>query len=95
MALSWTHSPAVAAGRSIPDDPTAIDALALEATPAFERLAHRIRSEYHEMPGLNVTREQARCLWALDPEVCDRLLAHLVRTGFLVRTTQHTYVRAS
>jgi hypothetical protein len=62
---------------------------------AFEQLAQRVRSEYREMPGLNVTREQARCLWALEPETCDRLLAYLVQTGFLARTVQNTYVRAT
>jgi hypothetical protein len=71
------------------------DAGPLDATSAFEQLAQRIRSEYREMPGLNVTRDQARCLWALDPDECDRLLAHLVGSGFLARTAQNTYVRAS
>ena len=47
------------------------------------------------MPGLNVTREQARCLWGLDAEMCDRLLAHLVRSGFLARSAQNTFVRAA
>jgi Fic family protein len=79
MALSWTPSPP----------------LSSPATLSFEQLAQRVRSEYREMPGLNVTRDQARCLWALEPETCDRLLAHLVRSGFLVRTSQNTYVRAT
>ena len=64
-------------------------------TLSFDQLAQRVRSEYREMPGLNVTRDQARCLWALEPEMCDRLLAHLVGSGFLVRTSQNTYVRAT
>jgi hypothetical protein len=45
------------------------------------------------IPGLNLTREQARCLWAIDGPLCDRLLAHLVDTGFLARTPRATYVR--
>lgn len=94
MALSWTGPPGTASGPTMPGAPGSVDTLTLEATPSFEQLAQRIRSEYREMPGLNVTRDQARCLWALDPDVCDRLLAHLVRTGFLARTAQHTYVRA-
>lgn len=63
------------------------------AMPAgFEQLAQRVRAEYLEMPGLNLTRDQARCLWAVDGPLCDRLLAHLVETGFLERTSHATYV---
>ena len=99
MALSWTgpsgttSSPALPGAASL--DALPPDARPLEVTPAFEQLAQRIRSEYREMPGLNVTRDQARCLWALDSDECDRVLAHLVRSGFLARTAQNTYVRAS
>jgi hypothetical protein len=60
--------------------------------PDFERLAQRVRAEYLEMPGLNLTRDQAKCLWAVDAPVCDRLLAYLVDTGFLERTQKATYV---
>jgi Fic family protein len=59
----------------------------------FEQVAQRVRSEYLEMPGLNLTKDQARCLWGIDAPTCDRLLAHLVETGFLVRTSHATYVR--
>lgn len=98
MALSWTGPPGTTSGSAPPGsslDRLALDAGPLDVAPAFEQLAQRIRSEYLEMPGLNVTRDQARCLWALDSDVCDRLLAHLVRSGFLARTAQNTYVRAS
>jgi hypothetical protein len=44
------------------------------------------------MPGLNLTRDQAKCLWAVDGLLCDRLLAYLVETGFLERTHKATYV---
>lgn len=99
MALSWTGPPGTTS-RSARIGSASLDRLPLDTgasdmTPAFEQLAQRIRSEYREMPGLNVTRDQARCLWALDPDVCDRLLAHLIRSGFLARTAQNTYVRAS
>jgi hypothetical protein len=62
--------------------------------PAIELVVQRVRAEYREMPGLNLTREQARCLWGLDLECCDQVLAHLVETGFLSRTRDDTYVRA-
>lgn len=63
-------------------------------TPAFERIVQRVRAEYLEMPGLKLTREQARCLWGLDEETCDQLLAYLVEAGFLVCTRNDSYVRA-
>ena len=94
MALSWTGPPRTTSGATVPGAPS-LDTLPFDVTPAFEQLAQRIRSEYREMPGLNVTRDQARCLWALDADECDRLLAHLVRSGFLARTAQNTYVRVS
>ncbi|MCC7241113.1 MAG: hypothetical protein IT180_04245 [Acidobacteria bacterium] len=46
------------------------------------------------MPGLCLTRDQARCLWGLDVGVCDQVLRHLVDTGFLSFTPHATYVRA-
>jgi hypothetical protein len=64
------------------------------AAPAFEHLADRVRAEYREMPGLNLTRDQACCLWGLERELCDRVLLHLVNSGFLTRTGHATYVRA-
>ena len=62
--------------------------------PSLEKIAQRVRAEYLEMPGLNLTREQARCLWGLDAETCDQLLAHLVESRFLVCTRHDTYMRA-
>jgi hypothetical protein len=98
MAVSWTRPPGPAdTGPSIANTHATLvsEGLPMEIGTVFEQLAHRVRSEYKEMPGLNVTRDQARCLWALEPETCDRLLDHLVRTGFLIRTLQNTYVRAT
>jgi hypothetical protein len=54
----------------------------------------RIRGEYREMPGLKLTAPQARRLWGLDAPICDRLLATLVRAGYLRRTTDGSYVRS-
>src|SRR6187455_2620592 len=44
------------------------------SVPSLETIAQRVRAEYLEMPGLNLTREQARCLWALDADTCDQVL---------------------
>jgi len=54
----------------------------------------RIRAEYLEAPGLNLTRPQARRLWGLDAATCDRALNALVEARFLRLTASGTYVLA-
>jgi len=54
----------------------------------------RIRAEYREFPGLQLTAPQARRLWNLDPATCDGLLAALVDVHFLRRTRTGAYARA-
>jgi hypothetical protein len=58
-----------------------------------ERLLHRIRSEFLEMPGLSLTRSQAGRLWGLDEHTCVAVLEHLVELKFLRRVGITTYVR--
>lgn len=53
-----------------------------------------IRAEYHEIPGLHLTKPQVQRLWGLDPKLCDVLLAALVERRFLRRTASGGYVRA-
>ena len=48
-----------------------------------DRLTRLVHAEFREMPGLRLTSQQARRLWALDGETCDVLLTTLVETGFL------------
>ena len=45
-----------------------------------------IRAEYLEMPGLQLTAPQARCLFGLDSETWDAALAALLDAKFLTRT---------
>ena len=52
-----------------------------------------IRLEYAENPELDLTFWQARHLWRLSDELCERALAGLVRSGFLIRTSQGGYAR--
>ena len=52
--------------------------------PAASRA--RIKGEYHEMPGLNVTACQAERLWELDSTTCAFVLTTLIDRGFLRRT---------
>jgi hypothetical protein len=54
-----------------------------------------MRSEFDEMPGLRLTAEQARRLWAIEPRVCTRALAQLVDLGYLEVSASGQYVRPS
>ena len=58
-----------------------------------DQLAHRIQSEYLEMPGLRLTHEQAQRLWALDNETCTAILEALVEIKFLVCGSDGRYKR--
>ena len=53
----------------------------------------RARSEFLEMPGLQLTARQAQRLWALDGEICSAILAHLTASGFLGQTADGSFVR--
>jgi hypothetical protein len=55
---------------------------------------HLIRSEYLEIPGLNLTRQQVQRLWSLDAATCDALLDALLAGKFLKLTDHGAYVRA-
>jgi hypothetical protein len=52
-----------------------------------------MRAEYLEMPGLALSKPQARRLWGLDGDTCDLLLDELVNAHFLRKTPQNRYVR--
>jgi hypothetical protein len=45
------------------------------------------------MPGLRLTRQQARRLWRLDETACDAVLGALVDARFLARTRDGAFVR--
>jgi hypothetical protein len=61
----------------------------------FAELLCRIRAEYLEMPGLRLTAPQARCLFGLDAETGDAVLAALVDTKFLSQTHNGMFAMAS
>ena len=48
-----------------------------------EDLVRRVCGEFVEMPCLRLTRAQAQRLFALRRDVCDRVLAQLIRDGML------------
>ena len=55
--------------------------------------ATRVRDEFAALPGLSLTAEQARLVFDLDREMCDRILHALVTEGFLSKTPLGTYTR--
>ena len=60
----------------------------MNASPAAapsEQMLRRIRSEYVEMPGLQLTPQQAQRLWGLDEDSCLTALECLVEAKFLCK----------
>ncbi len=62
---------------------------------SIDALIRRVKSEYTELPGLQLTPWQAQRLWALEQAQCDLILSALVEAAFLHRTRRGSYVRAS
>jgi hypothetical protein len=56
-------------------------------------LLSRIRSEFLEMPGLQLTLAQASRLWGLEPRACRDIIEALVASAFLRWTPRGTVVR--
>jgi len=54
-----------------------------------------IRAEYHEMPGLHLTKRQVQRLWNLDATMCEAVLEALETARVLRRTPTGAYVKAS
>lgn len=57
------------------------------------RLSERVRAEYLEMPGLQLTLPQASRLWNTNLEISQQVLDALVETALLRRRGAH-YMRA-
>ena len=57
-------------------------------------LVDRVRSEFREMPGLQLTPAQASRLLGIEPEACLRVIDALIGAAFLRRTPSGTIVRA-
>ena len=58
-----------------------------------DALLNRIKAEYLDLPGLQLTRWQAQRLWGLEAVQCDALLEALVDAAFLRRMADGSYVR--
>lgn len=70
-------------------------AYAVPRKPDIEAVVASVRREFDEMPGLTLTAEQARRLWALEPRVCGVVLDRLVRSGYLCQTETGHYAKPS
>ena len=51
----------------------------------------RIRAEYREMPGLQLTEPQMQRLWCLDSVTCSAILEALTTQRILMRTPNDTW----
>jgi hypothetical protein len=60
----------------------------------FATATDRIRGDFNELPGLELTLGQAIRLWHLGPDDCRHVLDALVDGGFLEWTAKRTIVRA-
>ena len=56
---------------------------------------HLVRAEYHEIPGLHLTRLQVQRLWNLDASTCEAFLEALETDKVLPRTRTGAYVKAN
>src|SRR4026207_1882292 len=59
----------------------------------LHRLVHRVKSEFNEMPGLQLTLPQAARLWGLDHEASRLVVDALVERSFLRWTARGTVIR--
>jgi hypothetical protein len=75
--------------------------MAIERTVATDEIANldclaaRVRGEYSEMPGLQLTVTQACRLWQIDAFTCEVLLEQLVHEDFLCKTEKGAYAAAT
>lgn len=61
---------------------------------SFATLVDRVRYEFMEMPGLELTMPQAVRLWNLGADDCRFVVDALVDCGFLRWTPRRTFVRS-
>ena len=62
--------------------------------PRIDSVVTRVRGEYSEMPGLQLTCAQACRLWHMHVSTCEKLLEQLVQEGFLCKTDKGAYIAA-
>jgi hypothetical protein len=60
----------------------------------FRDWIERVQSEFFEMPGLRLSKQQAQRLWNLDSRSADVIFEALESANVLRRTTNDMYTRA-
>ena len=60
----------------------------------MDALVTRVRGEFREMPGMQLTIAQAARLWHLDAAACEVVLTRLVSDGFLMQTSAGAFAAA-
>jgi hypothetical protein len=60
--------------------------------PPLDALVLRVRGEFGEMPGLQLTVSQASRLWQVEMSACERVLEQPVCEGFLYKTDNGAYI---
>ena len=60
----------------------------------LERILCRIREEFREMPGLQLTPAQATRLWGLEDKTCAAVIDRLVASAYLRWTPAGSVTRA-
>ena len=61
---------------------------------SFTGAVNRVRAEFIEMPGMQLTLPQAARLCQLELTSCEAVLTALVDAKFLIRTRNHRFARA-
>jgi hypothetical protein len=59
----------------------------------FHAVVERVRCEFLEMPGLQLTVSQAARLWGLDYGSCEAVIDALIRSDFLKRNESGAVAR--
>jgi hypothetical protein len=65
-----------------------------DVTTKSHPLVERVRGEFNEMPGMQLTIEQASRLWGLDLHACRHVVEVLVESAFLRWTPAGRIARA-
>ena len=76
-------------------DSSTVDHCVVGGSGTISDLIVLISAEYREMPGLCLTKPQARRLWNLDAMTTEAVLQRLETSGFLRQTRAGAYILAA
>jgi hypothetical protein len=72
-----------------------LHASSCQPTPTVPELVERVRGQFLEMPGLQLTARQIQRLCGVETDVCKAVLDTLVNARFLLVKRNRTYARPS